>query len=128
VIQIREAVAKAIEELRAAGTVGSSLASEVSVWADGTYAEALEWLGDELRFMLLTSGAEFGALADAPEDARRVALEQGRIAIRVRAVEDAKCVRCWHQRPDVGASAVHPELCGRCITNVEGPGEQRRIG
>jgi isoleucyl-tRNA synthetase len=128
VIQLREAVAKSIEELRAAGTVGSSLASCVSVWADGVYGEALEWLGDELRFILLTSRAEFAALSEAPEDARSVTLEQGRIAIRVTPSDDAKCVRCWHQRPDVGASSEHPELCGRCIENVDGTGEQRRIG
>ena len=78
--------------------------------------------------MLLTSEASAGTLADAPEDAQSVALEQGRVAIRVSPSEDAKCVRCWHQRPEVGASEAHPELCGRCIENVEGPGEQRRIG
>ncbi|MFZ1626069.1 MAG: zinc finger domain-containing protein, partial [Gammaproteobacteria bacterium] len=39
---------------------------------------------------------------------------------------DAKCVRCWHRLPDTGKSAAHPELCGRCVTNIEGPGEIRR--
>jgi isoleucyl-tRNA synthetase len=37
----------------------------------------------------------------------------------------AKCSRCWHHREDVGANAEHPELCGRCVSNVAGDGEQR---
>jgi isoleucyl-tRNA synthetase len=42
-------------------------------------------------------------------------------------VEDGKCVRCWHRRQDVGAVAAHPGLCGRCVENVEGPGERREF-
>ncbi|MGA0265686.1 MAG: isoleucine--tRNA ligase [Lysobacterales bacterium] len=128
VIQLREAVAKSIEDLRAAGTVGSSLASRAEIWADAAYADALEWLGDELRFMLLTSEATAGPLEGAPDSAQSKTLERGRVAIRVTPSEDVKCVRCWHQRPEVGASAEHPELCGRCIENVDGAGEHRRIG
>ena len=37
-----------------------------------------------------------------------------------------KCTRCWHIRTDVGTHADHPELCGRCVTNVDGAGETRQ--
>jgi isoleucyl-tRNA synthetase len=125
---VRDAVSKQIEALRNAGAVGSSLAAAVTVWAEGGTREALDWAGDELRFLFITSEARTGALGDAPADAVRVALAGGDIAIAVTASEDAKCVRCWHQRPEVGQSEAHPELCGRCIINVDGPGEERRIG
>jgi isoleucyl-tRNA synthetase len=125
--QVRDGVAKCIEELRATGQAGSSLATSAEIWADGAYGEALRWLRDELRFVLLTSEATVGDFAKAPEDAQTMQLEQGRIAVRVRPNTDPKCVRCWHQRPDVGSSGEHPELCGRCIENVEGAGENRRI-
>ena len=46
--------------------------------------------------------------------------------IAVRPTDAAKCVRCWHRRDDVGSVAAHPELCGRCASNVDGPGETRR--
>jgi isoleucyl-tRNA synthetase len=39
---------------------------------------------------------------------------------------DDKCVRCWHRLPDTGMHAAHPGLCGRCVTNIDGPGETRR--
>ncbi len=128
IMVLREAVSRAIEALRKDGGVGSSLATEVGVWADGEAGEALAWLGDELRFILITSDAVSGGLDAAPADAVRVTTEVGDIALRVTASSHAKCVRCWHQREDVGASEAHPELCGRCIENVEGPGELRRIG
>ena len=38
----------------------------------------------------------------------------------------AKCVRCWHYRADVGSHAGDPELCGRCVDNISGAGEDRR--
>jgi isoleucyl-tRNA synthetase len=38
-----------------------------------------------------------------------------------------KCVRCWQRRADVGSVAAHPELCGRCVTNLALPGEARRF-
>ena len=48
------------------------------------------------------------------------------MGIGVSASAHGKCVRCWHHREDVGASSTHPELCGRCIENVDGAGEQRK--
>ncbi len=124
---VREAVSKSIEDLRSGGRAGSSLATEASVWADGPVREALDWVGDELRFVLLTSEATAGALDEAPEAAGRSALDEGAVAVLVEPSEHAKCIRCWHQRPDVGASEEHPEICGRCIENVDGRGESRRI-
>ncbi len=37
----------------------------------------------------------------------------------------AKCDRCWHHREDVGSHDKYPEICGRCVENVAGDGEQR---
>ncbi len=124
---VRDTVSKSIEDVRTSGRAGSSLATEAGVWADGPIREALDWVGDELRFVLLTSEASAAPLSEAPEDAERTTLEDGMVAVKVAPSKQAKCIRCWHQRPEVGASSEHPEICGRCIENVEGPGETRRI-
>jgi isoleucyl-tRNA synthetase len=89
----------------------------------------LERLGDELRFVLITSYARIHPLADRPADAVDVVVGDGdrRLALRVSASAYAKCVRCWHQRADVGNHAEHPQLCGRCVENVTGSGEQRQF-
>jgi isoleucyl-tRNA synthetase len=133
VMVLRETVSRAIETLRKTGECGSSLTTEVGVFADGEAGEALDWLGDELRFILITSEAVSGRLADAPADTERVSTDVGEVALWVKPSTHAKCVRCWHQRADVGTHEAHPELCGRCVENVEailgtGAGERRRIG
>ncbi|HKX57249.1 MAG TPA: zinc finger domain-containing protein, partial [Xanthomonadales bacterium] len=106
---------------------GSSLAVEVDLWLEGDYKSALDWLGDELRFVLITSDARVHALAAAPAEAERARLDGGEIAVLVTPSENAKCVRCWHYREDVGADPEHPEACLRCVENVSGAGEQRRV-
>jgi len=74
----------------------------------------VEGLGEELRFVLLTSDAHVADLADAGDAAET---ELAGLKVAVKASEHAKCGRCWHHREDVGLDAEHPELCGRCITN-----------
>jgi isoleucyl-tRNA synthetase len=109
-------VQKELEVLREAGKIGASLGAEVEVRAAGDRHDALAALGDELRFALLTSYATVGRVgAEA---------EQGILA---RPSAHRKCERCWHYRDDVGSSAAHPTLCGRCVSNLEGPGETRRF-
>ncbi len=127
ILELREAVSKSIEQLRRSGAAGSSLAVEVDLWLEGDYKSALDWLGDELRFVLITSDARVHELAAAPASAERVKLDGGEIAVQVTPSEHAKCVRCWHYRADVGADPDHPEACLRCVENVSGAGEQRRV-
>ena len=124
---VRDVVSKGIEETRTSGRSGSSLATEVTIWADGNVGESLRWAGDELRFVLITSYARVLEMEDVPATLDRVELDCGNIAVQVAASEHAKCIRCWHRREDVGKSNKHPEICSRCIANVDGPGEQRRI-
>jgi len=127
-MEARDVVSKSVETLRNTGAVGSSLACEVEIFADGDLYEALAWTGEELRFLLITSEARLSKLADKPAGVEATVLESGNMAVVVSASEHKKCVRCWHQREDVGRSQEHPGLCGRCISNIEGPGEVRTIG
>jgi isoleucyl-tRNA synthetase len=78
--------------------------------------------------MLLTSEARVGDSAAAPADAESIKTEFGSLAMLVTPTEHEKCVRCWHYRADVGSSPDHPEICGRCVENISGSGEIRRIG
>ena len=114
---VREMANKEIEALRASGQVGSSLqarlAIEVPQDSHGALLAALQSLGDDLRFVFITSGASVaagGALKTTPTP-----------------VADAKCERCWHYRADVGHDAAHPGLCARCTSNLFGAGESRTV-
>ncbi|MCP5421976.1 MAG: isoleucine--tRNA ligase [Chromatiaceae bacterium] len=124
VIAVKTAVAKQLELMRKDGVIGSSLDAEVTLYCNDRLVQVLETLGDELRFALITSYAAVTPLADAPNDA--VVTEVDGLSVRAVASAHAKCVRCWHHREDVGSNADHPDLCGRCIDNVDGGGESRR--
>jgi isoleucyl-tRNA synthetase len=64
-------------------------------------------------------------MAHASADAVETELPELKLAVTASAHN--KCVRCWHHREDVGKNSDHPELCGRCIENVDGDGELRRF-
>ncbi len=122
--EVRAAVGREIEAARKAGVIGGSLDAEVDLYAGPGRLAALAPLGEELRFLLITSEARLHPLAEAPPEAARTALEDLRVAVA--RSPHAKCARCWHHRPEVGTLAGHPDLCARCLDNIEGPGETRR--
>ena len=119
---VKEAVNKRLEEARARGEIKGSLSAEVTLYCDGELAADLEYLGEELRFVLITSEATVRPVSEA--DGAEMTSYEG-LHVKVTPATHTKCERCWHHRADVGANADYEELCGRCITNVEGPGETR---
>ncbi len=115
VMTIRADVSQALEQSRTNKEIGSSLAADVAIDCDEPTFTSLDKLGDELRFVFITSGATLSknTTPAAP------------LSIQVTPSTAPKCVRCWHQRADVGAHIEHPELCGRCVENIAGEGEKR---
>jgi len=109
---VRAEVQRELERLREAGKIGASLAAHVEIGAGGAPYDALAALGDELRFVMITSQA---------------AVRNGADAIVATPSPHRKCERCWHYRADVGADPAHPTLCGRCVSNLHGAGETRRF-
>lgn len=120
ILQVKAAVNKQIETARNAKLIGANLSAQVTLWADDGLNTVLEKLGDELRFVLITSAATVRAFAEQGE-----ATEVTGLRVQVSPADGVKCARCWHVRPDVGTHASHPEICGRCVDNVTGSGEVR---
>ncbi|SDK80060.1 isoleucine--tRNA ligase [Microbulbifer yueqingensis] len=122
IARVKTAVNKVLEEQRGTGNIGGSLQAAVTLYADNGLREKLLELQDELRFVLICSSTSVQRLSDAA-GAHETELEG--LKVDVRKVEHPKCARCWHYRADVGADPRHPEICGRCVENVEGAGEER---
>jgi isoleucyl-tRNA synthetase len=122
---VRTVVNKAMEVQRAAGTVRGSLDATVTLYCADELHEMLLALGDELRFVLITSAATVLPLAAAGSDA--VTTELPELQLQIAPSTDEKCERCWHRSPTIGHSTAHPTLCERCIENVDGDGERRRF-
>ena len=124
-IALKADVLRELERLRAAGDIGAPLEAEVTLFAAPAQAARFAALQDELRFVLITSQARL-VEADVPP-AGAVATSAEGVWIEVVPSTQAKCVRCWHLRGDVGSDPRHPELCARCVLNVEGTGEERKF-
>jgi len=119
--QLREDVQKELERLRAAALIGSSLGAEVELYVNGHEGDFLRDMGDELRFILLTSSAVCFSSGPA---ALKTRIEG--VCVVVKPTLYRKCERCWHHRATVGRDLSCPELCDRCVTNLFGEGEIRR--
>jgi len=109
---LRERIAAVLEPMRASGEIGAALDAEIDLVADAATAARLQPLVEELRFVFISGD---------------VSVQVGSsLAVSARPSDKPKCIRCWHHRADVGTHADHPDICARCVSNVEGPGEDRR--
>ncbi|WFF38155.1 GNAT family N-acetyltransferase [Moraxella nasibovis] len=111
ILNAKDLVNKAIEDARTDKKVSSNLTAKADITADADTFQALAKLGDEARFVFITSDAT-------------VSQSTG-FGVNITPATGQKCTRCWHIRTDVGTHSAHPELCGRCVTNIEGDGEVR---
>ncbi|ABY96560.1 TPA: isoleucine--tRNA ligase [Pseudomonas putida] len=123
VMAVKASVNKELENQRTAKVIGGNLQAEVTLYADEGLSADLGKLGDELRFVLITSAASVVPFAQAPAEA--VATEVEGLKLKVVKSGHAKCGRCWHFRADVGSHPEHPEICSRCVDNLSGSGEVR---
>ena len=122
VMAVKTAVNKELEKQRNEKLIGSALGAEVTLYCDSGLRSVLARLENELRFVLMVSQAAILPLSDCASAAET---EVPGLKLKVTASINTKCVRCWHHRADVGSHAEHPELCARCVANVDGKGEER---
>lgn len=111
--ELREHVNKAIEEVRAQGSLGSSLQANIVLTVPADDHALLQPMAEALHYLFITSAVELHA---GPA-----------LQVRVTPSTHPKCERCWHHVASVGSQAAHPTLCARCVTNLEGAGEIRSI-
>ncbi|MDX1706676.1 class I tRNA ligase family protein, partial [Pseudidiomarina sp.] len=124
-LEIRDEVNRALEQARRDEVIGGSLQAELTLYAQQELADKLTSLGEELRFALLTSAVKVEVSTKPPAGAKETEIEG--LWVEVAKSPYVKCERCWHHRPEVGTIESHPTLCKRCVTNVDGAGEERHF-
>lgn len=125
-LRIRAEVNKALESYRKEGKIGgSALTAKVLLYADENLHPTLAKLGDELRFILITSEAKVFPIKEKTKAAFSTSLPE--LALEIRISEFKKCARCWQRQPSVSQIEEHPDLCERCVSNAFGEGEERRF-
>jgi isoleucyl-tRNA synthetase len=125
-LAIRDTASRVLEGMRKAEQIGAALEAKLAIHADEATVARYAPAASELRFFFITSDVRLDLAGGQPENAVLTELEGADVWVSATVSEAAKCVRCWHRRDDVGSHAEHPELCDRCISNIEGPGEDRR--
>ena len=104
-LEVRSAVNGALEPLRAAKQLATTLEAEVTLRAPAALARRLAPFRDELPGFLLVAAAD---VVEAPGAAG--------LEIEARRTDFLKCERCWTHRADVRAEGSEPRLCGRCVS------------
>lgn len=122
VMAVKTAVNRCLENARKESVLGGSLEAKVTLFVDDKIEALLSQLGEELRFVLICSEVSL----QGGTDAQATETDVVGLSVLVEKTQGHKCVRCWHYTDDVGSNPDHPELCGRCVTNVEGEGEARQ--
>ncbi len=121
IMAVKSVVNQELEQCKKSGTLQAGLGGEALLHCTPSLRRDLEQLGEELHFVLLVSAVRLETLGEEGDDplkGLRVVLSPS---------PHPKCPRCWHHAEDLGGSAAHPELCGRCVRNLEGDGETRRV-
>jgi isoleucyl-tRNA synthetase len=111
--EVRNTVNKDIETLRSSGGLGSSLQAEVTLHCAADDLALLRSLADDLKFVFITSAVTLHSAAE--------------LRAEITASPHSKCERCWHWRADVGCDTAHAKICGRCVSNLFGAGEVRKV-
>ncbi|MCJ8272329.1 MAG: class I tRNA ligase family protein, partial [Psychrosphaera sp.] len=123
VLLVRDEVNKVLEKARREDVVGATLQAEVTLYVNASLEKVLNQLGDELRFILITSATDVQALEHKSDDA--VDTEIDGLSVKIAASSGEKCERCWHYSDEVGKDTSNETLCNRCVINVDGQGETR---
>ena len=127
-LSLRETVNQRVETLRQDKVLGASLEAEVELYLPDVVRRRWADVADELRFVLITSAVRCHAAGEQPDDAVEGQLPDGSVYyVGITVSDHGKCARCWHRVPDVGADERYPDVCPRCVTNIEAGGESRRV-
>ena len=109
VLDVRDAVTRALETARNEKQIGKSQEAAVVVSVPAEKAEVLR-------------ARPAGALSELFIVASVEVLEaEGEIAVEVRAASGGKCPRCWNFR-EIGTDERHPDVCARCAGVLAGLG------
>ncbi|HEY2346692.1 MAG TPA: isoleucine--tRNA ligase [Xanthomonadaceae bacterium] len=127
-IGLREVLYKTLEPMRAVGEIGSALDAEVDLHCNVAQAEFLRPYLDELRFLFISGDVSIRPLGEVPDGGWSGGMPPApdETHVHARKTDKLKCIRCWQRRSDIGSNSEHPDICGRCVSNVDGPGEERR--
>ncbi len=114
IMDARDVVLKALDMVRNAGTIGTSLAAKVFIKVKNAELRTLlEKYKDHLRYFFIVSQVEM------QDELSVVTFENEDLSVQAVNADGEKCARCWNFSTRVGENKEHPELCERCHPVVD---------
>ena len=123
IISVRDEANKQFEKLRNDGVIGSSLDAEINIYCNEKLFNELNFVKDELKFVLIASIAKIYPLNKRVNEAIETDIPD--LFIFAKQCDHQKCERCWHRHESVGKNDMYETLCSRCIENITKDGEVR---
>ncbi|MFV9924648.1 MAG: isoleucine--tRNA ligase [Francisella endosymbiont of Hyalomma scupense] len=124
--EIRSEVNRVLEIKRNEDVVKASLEAEITIYADKDNYKLLEKLGNELRFLLISSKANLKVIEE--KSCKSIAANIPGLSIEITKIEEPKCERCWHRSSTVGRNQQYKDICIRCVENITtATGESREF-
>src|SRR5438445_270864 len=129
--QVRSAVLVALEQARAAKTIGGGLEAKVQLHA-GPPAAGLERLLEEKQAVLPALFIVSQVAVQPSAIAGSIPAETfPGLAVRIERADGSKCERCWNYSERVGENSRYPTVCERCseaLAELEGSMGQASSG
>lgn len=114
--EIRSEVNRILEIKRNEDVIKASLEAEIIIYADNDNYKLLEKLGNELRFLLISSKASLRAIEERTNNSIESNITG--LNVEVNKIEEPKCERCWHRSATVGQNQEYQDICSRCVENI----------
>ncbi len=120
ILDVRAEVNRALELTRKNKKVGHSLDAEITLGVSGPLMEHLRGYEDMLSRVFIVSRV----ILAGPEslDSAIEAVDIPGLLIQVKPASAKKCARCWIHDETVGADSNQPEICSRCVEELEAQG------
>lgn len=112
-IELRDFVAKPLEEARRAKFIGHSLDAQVHLYVDEKWYQFLANYQQDLATILITSSVVLHTEEDLPQEVF-TSDELKNVAVRIEKAPGIKCERCWIYSDTVGQLQEHSTICQRC--------------
>jgi len=110
-IELVPVVAKALEELRSKGQIGSSFDAQINILTKTpdryTFLQSLR-----IELCEIFKVSQVKVILDNSNAAD--------LSVLAEKAEGAKCLRCWNYSLEVGKDQEHPLICDNCIRAVRG--------
>lgn len=124
IIQIKHEINKFLEEEIKNKTINNSLEASIVLYVSPELLGKLEILGQEIKFIFLTSHVTVKLYNNAPKNVKKSA-NLRHLKVFIEKFNGEKCPRCWHYFTPTKNHVKNSGICNRCILNTIGNGEKR---